>query len=328
MYFLPLALMLAAQSPDPFPPDFTPSPCAQANSCQSFNLSEMQPSAFKFYGLTLDPKWVAAHADAVTQAVAPACRRHGTCLAIPGNYFWFCDDVLWREARPICKKLFPGDTMCDAYLETYLLGIDLRAKEKWEEAQACGSKLAVQHSKPLQIWMEPAVIPPDFGGELIFFALDPDTRVPIFANITFEDQVVYSKAVPTGKPAAFYPFAYPVKFKRVRNGEGHTDLVPPMVTVTATGYPSTTFRLAAEVPKLKIEMKPAAEKLRAGKNVVTVHAHDASGKPVEARVMLGADVVGDTNKPIVIELKRGKRPEIWLTSLFDKYSDVVVAKGK
>jgi hypothetical protein len=290
----------------------------------------MHASAFKFYGLTLDPRWVAAHSDAVIQAIAPACRRHGTCLATPGNMFWFCDDVLWREARPICKNLFPGDPMCAPFLETYILGIDLNAKKKWEEAQACGATVApAKHPKPLQIWMEPATIPADYRGKLTFFALDPDTKVPILANVTFEDQIVYASANPAGVPASFYPFDYPLKYKRVPNGDGHTDLVPRTVTVTAPGYPTTTFRLAADIPKLIVEMTPAAAKLRPGKNVVTVHARDAAtGKPVEARVMVGLDIAGNTNVPLVIELKRGRRPEIWLTSLFDKYSDVVLAKGQ
>ncbi len=219
--------------------------------------------------------------------------------------------------------------MCSAFLETYLLGIDLHAKAQWEPAQACASKSATPRSKPLDIWMEPAVIPPEFKGDLIFYALDPDTRVPILAHITFEDQIVYSKAIPTGKPGTFYPFEYPVKFKRVPNREGHTDLVPPMVTVSAPGYPVTTFPLAAEVPKLIAEMTPEPTKLRRGKNVVIVQARDAAtGKPVEARVMFGDDVVGDTNKLFTLEVKRGRRPEIWLTSLFDRYSDVVVAKAK
>jgi hypothetical protein len=332
---LPLVLLLstapvlAGQTHDAFPSDFTPLSCAPAKSCESFSMSSIASAAFRFYGLTLDQKWVTNNTDAISKALAAPCRRHASCLAIPGNMFWFCDDVLWRETRPLCQKLFPGDDMCRAFLETYLLGIEMHAKEHWQAAQECASKAPVTHTKPLEIWMEPASIPPDYHGKVIFFALDPDTRLPVLANITFEDQIVYAPANPAGLPAAFYPFDYNVKFKRVPNSDGHSDVIPALVTARATGYPPTTFRLAAEVPKLIVEMEPAAKKLRSGQNVVIVHARDATtGKPVEARVMLGEGVVGTTNLPITLVLKRGKRPEIWLTSLFDKYSDVVVAKPR
>jgi hypothetical protein len=74
---------------------------------------------------------------------------------------------------------------------------------------------------------------------------------------------------------------------------------------------------------MKVEMKPA--KLRRGKNIVTITAVDSvTGKPVEARVMGGERVLGKTNQPFEIEIT-GKRPEIWVTNLYDRYSDVVVA---
>jgi hypothetical protein len=71
-------------------------------------------------------------------------------------------------------------------------------------------------------------------------------------------------------------------------------------------------------------MTPA--KLHPGKNRVTVTARDAeSGKPVEGRVMAGELVAGDTDQLLEIEVpRRGKAPEIWVTSLFDAYGDVVV----
>lgn len=89
-------------------------------------------------------------------------------------------------------------------------------------------------------------------------------------------KLYYAPANPTGKLATFYPFKLPFKFIRVPNAEGHTSLVPPMVTVEAEGYPPTQFRLAAPVPEMKVEMRPAPSALRRGKNVVTIQAHDAA----------------------------------------------------
>ncbi len=346
MRLLPLALIVSAtslfaqQSRDPFPADFTPSPCAPVGSCRTFSDSELVSAAFKFYGLQLDMKWVLAHRDTVLKGLEMACQRHATCLATPGNIFWFCDDVLAAEARPVCDKLFPGDEQCAVFRETYLLGIDIKAKAVWDEATACASKLpAVAHSKPLDFWMTPSTLPVGFSGKVKFYALDPDTHVPILAGITFENQSVLAPANPFGSPASFYPFDYKLRYNRVPNADGHTDVVPPMITVTAPAYPTgasgpsypvTKFRLPAEVPKMIVEMEPAPDQLRRGKNVVTIHAHDAAtGKPVEARVMLGDEAVGDTNQPITLELPRkGRHAEIWVTSLFDKYSDVVIAKAR
>jgi hypothetical protein len=82
--------------------------------------------------------------------------------------------------------------------------------------------------------------------------------------------------------------------------------------------------------RVAIEVSPAIDKLKRGKNKITVNAIDVmTNKPVELRVMLGETILGDTNKPLEFEVKKGeKRPEIWATSLFDKYSDVVVAPAE
>ena len=332
---LPLTLLLSAaslfgQPLDYFSKDFPVSSCAPANSCGSFADWELPSAAFKFYGLTIDMKWVQAHKEAVLKEMETACRRHATCMATPPNLYWFCDDVLFNETRGVCGKLFPGDSQCQTYLDTFLLGVDLKGRDLWKTAQECAAKLPpVTHDKPLEIWMAPEVLRAGFKGKVTFYVRDPDTHLPILAIFKFEDQVVYASANPQGLPATIYPFDYTVKFKRVPNAEGHSDVVPPMITVTAPGYPETKFPLAAEVPKMNVVMKPPPDRLRRGKNVVTVEARDTvTGKPVEARVMFGDDVAGETNKPITLDVARGKRPEIWVTSLFNAYSDVVVAKAR
>ena len=178
------------------------------------------------------------------------------------------------------------------------------------------------------MWTTPEVLPPLFKGKLTFFARDPDTHLPVYAKFKFENQIVYASANPEGLPASIYAFDYTPKFKREPNAEGHTNVVPPMVTVTAPNYPTSTFQLPAEVPKMTVTMKPG--ELHGGKNVITIEARDAAtGKLVEARVMSDSDPIGDTNMPITLQLNRkGQHPEIWVTSLFNLYSDVVVAKAR
>ncbi|HEX9407428.1 MAG TPA: hypothetical protein VF975_08935 [Thermoanaerobaculia bacterium] len=329
-FLMSIALPLLAQAHDFYPKDFVQLPCAPANSCRTFPDSELSSAAFNFYGLTLDMKWVLAHRDAILKEFETACRRHASCMAVPGNTYFFCDDVLSGEVRPVCDRLFPGEQQCKNYLEMWLLGVDLHWKEFWAPAQACAKRSPpAAHLKPLEIWMNPEILPASFKGKVTWYALDPDTHLPVFVTFKFEDQIVYAPANPVGLPATGYPFDYSVKFKRVQNAGGHSDIVPPMVTATAEGYPTWQFRLAAEVPQMTVSMSPPAERLRRGKNVVTIEAHDAkSGKPVEARVMFGDDVVGTTNQSITLEVPRGKRPEIWVTSLFNTYSDTVVVKAQ
>lgn len=335
LFFILLLLLCApatllAQSHTLFPPDFTPSPCAPQNNCTTFKDTELESAASKFYGLPLNMKWVLAHRQAILQAHETACRRHATCLATPGNPFWFCDDILAAEVRGVCDRIFPNEEQCNNYREVWLLGIDIRAKPVWAKAQECAAKLPpVAHTKPLEVWVKPEVVPPAYKGKLTFFALDPETKVPIYAVFSIENQIWYASASPAGLPATNYPFDFQVKLKRVPNGEGHRDVVPPIVTVKAEGYPTITFPLNTVIPKMIVEMKPAASELHRGRNTIVVSARDSlTGKPVEGRVMFDGDVAGETDKPLTLEVDgKGHYPEIWVTNLFNRYSDVVVAKG-
>jgi hypothetical protein len=80
---------------------------------------------------------------------------------------------------------------------------------------------------------------------------------------------------------------------------------------------------------MTVTMDPDPSKLKRGKNTVTITARDAAtGTPVEARVMGGSSVLGKTNVPFELEIVKGqKRPEIWVTSLYDRYNDVVVVSA-
>jgi hypothetical protein len=337
---LSMSVCALAQQParEIFPSDYTPSTCAPERSCQSFSASDIVSAAYRFYGLELDPQWVAAHAKEIQDAVAPLCRKHATCLARPGNSFTFCDDILAAESRPSCEKLFPkaqsprDAEQCRGYLEIYLLGIEQHAEDIWKAAQACAAKQPPPppHTKPLDVWLSPAQIPYEYKGDVTFYAIDPDTHVPVLAKIAFENQTLFAPANPAGDLAPYYPFKIPFKYVRIANKEGHTDAAPPLVTITAPGYPPTTLRLPAPVPQAVVEMKPAADALKPGDNQVTVFAHDSiSGRPVDGRIMVGEDESGYTNQPITITLpKGGKRPEIWLKPYLNRYSDVVIAPAK
>jgi hypothetical protein len=338
MRLAPLALGLlivssaSAQSDRPiFPDDYTPSACASTAPCESFEPSKMQSAAATFLGLTLDQTWMKAHLAEIESDLAPLCKKRGTCFAHPANSFTFCDDVMVAEAKPICERRYSEKRdreQCRVTLEVYLLGIEHRAKPLWEKAQRCAKSQPQTHAKPLDVWVTPAAIPPGFKNFVTFYATDPDRHVPVFAKLTFEGQQHYSPSNPTGAAAAFYPMKLPFTYIRVPNAQGHEDLVAPNVTVSAPGYPATTFRLPSPPPKVIVEMVPAT--LRPGENKVVVKAHDASsGKPVELRIVMGDTPIGSSNEPLTITLpKKGPRPEIWATSLFNRYSDVVILPAR
>lgn len=81
---------------------------------------------------------------------------------------------------------------------------------------------------------------------------------------------------------------------------------------------------------MTVKMDPDPSELAPGTHTVTISAHDAAtGEPVEARIMGGHHVLGKTNVPFELTIAKGeKRPEIWVTSLYDRYDDVVVAAAE
>src|SRR5947209_8689564 len=103
MRLLPLVLLalsttvsaLGQQPPrEIFPSDYTPSPCAAANSCATFSESEMSQAGHSFLGFQIDGQWIIDHGPEIKAALAPLCRKHGTCLAQPTASYMFCDDIL------------------------------------------------------------------------------------------------------------------------------------------------------------------------------------------------------------------------------------------
>ena len=314
----------------PFPDDYVPHPCAAAAACASLSRSQIVDAAATLRGYTIDQAWLEAHWDEMLELVRPTCAKLATCYATPGNSSLFCMDLLFPEFWGKCDR-YPKDSpdyeQCSLFMRIYSLRADLKDKETWEQAQACAAKQPAR-TQPgtMKVWMSPERIGDEYSGKFTVYALDVETRVPVQALVTMEGTRLSARA-PGGKPWTNYEIEWPVKFRRVPNADGHTDLVPPSVTVTADGYAPITLTLPAEPRKVVVGMTPSAGKLKPGPNTVTVTAKDVvTGQPVELRVMLGDTVAGDTNKPITIELPKGqKRPEIWATSLFEKYSDIVVA---
>lgn len=320
----------------PFPDDYTPSPCAPANACKSFERYKFIAAGQTFLGLTMQDQWVTEHWDELTEAMKPGCAKIASCFATSDVTFMFCNDAVIPEMRTICER-FPEKSFdreqCQMFVETYVLGIDSNSGDRWREAQKCAAeKTPFQpQSKPPIVWTVPASFKPDYQGKLTVYALNPDTRLPVQALVEVEKTTLFTRTAPIGRPTTYYPFTWPVALTRIPNAQGHTDVVGPMVTVAPKGYPPVTFRMPVEVSTMQIEMQPPLNKLKAGKkNNVTFVARDAkTGEPIEVRIMLGDQIVGNSNKPVVLEWKkRGKRPEIWATSQFHLYNDTVIAPAE
>jgi hypothetical protein len=324
----------APPSPKAFPDDYKPAECAPANSCPTFDRSRMRAAAFSFLGLKLDPQWLDAHGDEMAKAFEPLCRKQATCLGTQGNLFAFCNDIISPELRSACDERFPkekdpqGHEQCEFFMETFELGVDQRTQALWLVAQACANEKtpAADKTKPLVTWVTPSPIPLDYKGYISINNIDPDTRVPIQADMSVEGQIIYVSTNPVGSLQTYYPFKWKPKFTRVKSANGHTELVAPTVTVKAAHYPESQFVMPVSVPKLSLDLVPPPALLHPGKNTITVVAKDAkSGKPVELRVMYGETTAGTTNEPIELTIDRkGKRQELWVTSLFDQYSDATV----
>lgn len=318
--------------PESFPDNYTPAACAPPNSCASFPKEEVGANAFRFLGLEMNEKWIADHYDEIMALFAPICAKHATCVGTASNPVMFCTDLVAPMLYSSCDTKYKNDwdlENCRQFAQIYSLGVDQYSRKTALEAQACSAKTAVPHTKPPKIWMYPAQITRDYTGNVLFYALDPDTNVPVYAHITFQDQMHYAPSNPTGETATYYPFKLPFKYVREKNAQGHTDVLPPMVTFkTDAGYPDVQFRLPTPQPRVTVTIDPPLSKLKAGvENHVVVKAVDAdSGKPAEMQVLLGDGTAGDTNQPITLQWPKGtKRPELWAKSLFDLYSDVVIA---
>lgn len=318
-----------------FPDDYTPSPCAPANACRSYTQTEIAKAGARIHGLTyMNQAWIDAHWNELVTAFAPYCAKVRTCYAQPGNTNIFCDDQLMQTALSLCDR-YPAKSedreQCEFFSRAYGSGVQMNSEKPWREAQECAKANAKpnQPLRKLEVWTKPSVIPLDFKGKLIVYAIDSETRVPIQASYTIADENLWADT-PGGRPATGFAVKWKTKLVRVQNREGHRDAVPPTVTVVKEGYETVTLPLPVEARTMVVEMTPPASQWKRGTNTVTVNVRDSvTGKPVDVRVMVGHRDTADAGVPFEVEWKRGeKRPEIWVRSTFDLYSDVVVAPAE
>ena len=309
-----------------FPSDYKAVTCASTDPCESFVDVSFVSAAESFLLRELDAKWDEAHADELRAVAQTYCPKRATCNASPGRVWWFCNDVFAQELRAACDKQFDpktrknDNTQCHTWMDVYSAGVDQRGSSDWKTAQACAAKAASTGLHQMDWWMTPPVIPAHYNGPIRIFAVHRDTHIPVQADIRFEDQIIYATDPPSGQPITFYPFKWPRKLVRVDRADGHSDVVPVRMTISAPGYESITLRVPTEMPSMNVALKQA-------KNSITVTATDAvTGTPVEAQVYLGTQTIGLTNKPITMKMAK-KHAELWVRSRYDLYSDVVVSSG-
>ena len=324
-----LAATSALAQTSPFPDDYQRSPCAPGNACQSFERGRIANAGRSFLGFSITEEWLDKYYAEMLASFKPLCAKAATCYTVMGSTFQWCNDLLMPDFRATCNRFEKGSRdweQCTMFVDIWALGRDQHSLPLWKEAQACGAKTHpfVAKSKPPIVWMVPAKLTAGYKDYIRIYAVDPDTHLPVPARITVEGQTIYAPANPTGWLWTYYPWKWPVKFNRAPNAQGHRDVVAPMVTVAPDGYPPVSFRMPIDVPKMNVAMTPAT--LKPGKNTVTVTAVDAAtGAPVELRVMYGDEIAGESNKPFTLVVK-GKRRQLWATSLFGTYSDVVILK--
>ncbi len=329
-----LALAILADEREPYPADYKPHPCAPAKGCQTWKQSEFVQAGARVQSYTLmQPKWVTEHWNELETALAPYCAKLATCYATRGNTYLFCDNTTAPMMVKVCDRYAkgsPDQEQCVMFVRTYATGVILNSFAIWKAAQECTSATpAPQELRKLEVWMNPATLPLEFDGTFMIRAIDADTRVPIQANVTIGDEDLFADA-PGGRPMTGYSLKWKTKLAPVKNAQGRTDFLPPQLRVEATGYEPVTFPLPIESRRMIVETTTPIEKLKPGKHRVTFTVRDsATGKPVDARVMLGGQPLGEANQSLELEVKRGeKRREIWVKSLFNLYSDVVVAPAE
>ena len=317
-----------------FPDDYKPSPCAPKKACVTFQPSELQRAGARIHALTnMKARWIDAHWNELVEAFAPYCEKVKTCYAQPGNTNLFCDDQLVPLVLPLCDRYADSEDreQCTLFYRAYLAGLMLNSEKPWLEAQDC-AKASAQSGQPLrklEVWMDPATVPRNFKGKLTVYAIDSESRVPLEARVTIGDENLWADT-PGGRPATGFVLKWKTKLVRVPNSEGHHDVVAPTVKIEKEGYETVTFPMPIELRKMIVEMTPAPGQLKRGRNTVTVTAKDSvTGEPVEGRVMIGFRDTADIGQPFELELKRGeKRPEIWVRSPFNLYSDTIVAPAE
>ena len=328
-----LALPLLAQAPrELFPSDYKPLACAPQDVCKSFDRADFARWAGAHRRLPVRQEWVNAHWDEMLTAFRPVCAKIASCMAVPGNDYIYCTDFMRPEFLATANRYPEGSDDRDQWSMSalvFFIGLDKALIAAQPDAQKCAVEQRAAGERKLEVWTSPAKIGTGYDGFVTIYAIDAETRVPVKSHITVEGQTLQpADASPDGHAMSHYPFPWTVTLNPAPNAAGPRDLVVPNAILQADGYATATIPMPVDVPKLVVEMQPPASKLVRGTNTVTISVRDAAtGQPVEMRVMAGSQIAGKSNKPLTLEIQR-KRPEIWITSLFNRYGDVVVAKAE
>ena len=332
LIFAALPLFAGAAERDPFPSDYTPSPCApEAGSvCETFAKQNFLTFGAQFRGFDLDRRWIDAHWEEMRTAFLPICAKIANCFTIPGNPSTFCIDLARNQFQTPCERFQPGTRdhdQCTMFATTWVIGLGIK-KPEHQAAQSCAIQAAAGQKRKLEAWTSPPRITAEFDGKLRIFAIDAESRIPVRASIKSDGPGRF-RSTEGPVPTAGAVLEWNPRLKRVPNADGHTNVVVPSFTLEMDGYESLTIPAPMEIRTMVVEMTPSPAELRPGKNSVTITARDAvSGQPVEARVMAGMHIAGEANTPLELVIGEDGVPEIWVTSLFDRYSDVVVAPAR
>ncbi|PYQ28785.1 MAG: hypothetical protein DMF56_13985 [Acidobacteria bacterium] len=334
LLLLAAPVSLHAVTPQIFPDDYKPSQCQAKDPCATFDRSAITNAGARMQGYTnLRETWINTHIDKLQADIKPYCTKLATCYGTLGNTSMFCNDVVLTQMMSVCDQ-WPQKSddhdQCFLMMRTYATGIDLKAWDTWTAAQECAKANATPGPRQMELIVTPKTLPLDFDGKLVIYALDKETRVPLRAIINVEGEILYAREAPDGITTTSYALPWKASLRKVTRADGHSDIVPPKVTVTREGYETITFPMPLEVRPMVASMTPAVSSLKRGKNKITVTAIDSkTGKPVDARVMIGEHDVAEAGQPFELDLKKGeKREEIWVRSSFERYSDVVVAPAK
>jgi hypothetical protein len=328
LLFLLALPALAQPLRESFPADYKPSPCAAdpAAVCKSFEKHRIPDYGATLRGFDIKTDWLDAHWDEMLQQFAPLCTKIANCFTVKDNTWVWCIDLMREDFLNTCERFPEGSEdrkQCRMAATVYFIGI-ANISGLHKTSQECAAGQNSPALRTLEAWVQPQTMGLDYDGDFTVFAYDAETHIPVRAALSVDA----GKVKLTDGPAKTGTLlGWRAGLKRVTNAGKRSEIVRPTATLEATGYKTLTIPLPIEVPTAKVEMTPPVTQLKPGANTITVTAVDtATGNPVEMRVMAGDTVLGNTNQPLRLDLKRGKRPEIWVTSLFDRYSDMVVAE--
>lgn len=324
---VPLSALEPRSPRQPYPDDYIASPCAPSAEamCGGVKKVDFANLAFRFRGVTIDHGWIDAHWDEMKKRLAPFCSKMSNCYTMRGNDTVWCQDLFRRDFVSTCDRFPEGSAdreQCVMFATVYFITIPVKT-HLFTAAQECAQRNGDWSSGRLEAWITPREIALDSSEPFTVHAIDAKRRVPIRATITIDGGGLIE---PTDGPYPMtsVPISWQRRLRRIPNAEGHTDVVAPTITIHTEGFEPLQLALPVIVPKVKVAMTPSPAALRQGVQTVTITAHDtATGEPVEMRVMGDGRILGNTNAPFELTID-GAVPEIWLTSLFDLYSDVVV----